>query len=49
MSPAAGMGLCTEDDNGQRHDDCWRRISMRYDPARGIMRVEDYYDYRVER
>jgi hypothetical protein len=49
MSPAAAMGLCREDTGGFRRDDCWRRISMTYDPGQQRMMVEDFYPYRASR
>lgn len=47
MGPRAGMGHCREAEDGWRPDDCWRRVSMTYNPETDAMLVENYYSYTV--
>jgi len=51
MSPEAGMGICKQGQNetGAPPNECWRRVSMRYDAARGVMLLENYYEYAAEK
>lgn len=48
MEPGAGLGHCrplADQAEDFRPDHCWRRFSMRWEPERSIVRLEDYYDY----
>ena len=47
MNPGAGMGHCKESADGYQPDECWRRISMTYQPEQDRMMVVDYYPYQV--
>ncbi len=47
MGEQAGMGVCQKEPDGSVPRECWRRISMTYQPDKKQMMVENYYPYEI--